>query len=253
MELSTHTTRNLFYGDYFSVGIDLCVMPLAVTMTAASFLVINFIRTTFDLASVWPLSKNIFRLVCFRMQNEILGAHVRWIAVLESYMHRFTLGAFALWNRTKVLDVFQSVIAHICTIDVAALALALGNKWTHRKIDIAVLFPSVVVHSAPGSTETKFLAAFYRARQAGFKALGSSSGASSLLRMKRWIAVHTPAMVMGLAPSSFDSKVSASVEATWQAGFGVFHWATIADFKYRFNEILILLALQPVRRATSTG
>lgn len=209
MKLLALLTWDRFDSNDLAVGIYLRVVTLAVAIAATA----ELCRSAAIDFAMSPFREDIARLVRLRMQNEL--------SVLNSYMHRLSLVASAAWNGSNSLNIGQSARGLVDTIDHPPLSLAFRNLRLLHKGGISVLFPSVVVHSAPATAKAKFVATIDGTRQAGFIASRALGALFSRRTFDRGITKSAKAVIVMVAKTERANRLKAFLKSTLFHGLNI--------------------------------
>lgn len=200
------------------MSIHLRVMPLAVSVATAS----EMGRIASLHFAAMPLGKNIARLISFRVQHDVA-------ILVSSNVHRLSFLARAVWNRSGVLQIGQSVRRLVTAVNSLSLALSVFGSWLRSEGGISKLLPAVVVHRAPASAKPLTVAPFKDAGKPGLKTLGSFALRRVGVAVVD-ISVELPTTVVHYAQSVGARRFFAFID---RAGF---HSGNIQEFKRGVNK-----------------
>jgi len=195
--------------------LHLAIMPFAEALAAARKLVADI--AAFDTTD-W-ISKLRIVMACMvgiRQGLEIARVIIRVIVV-------FVVNVMTFWRQLAMLAVIgKPMVLKVNAVDSLSLPLPVSRARFRRESWISKLLPSVVVHRAPTTGESKGSAALDGAGEAGFVALCSFAPLATRRTFNSRITETAKAMIVRVAPASPIAKFFTTLEKARQVTRKVF-------------------------------
>lgn len=193
------------------MGIHLDVMSFAVSMGSATKRACSLFLASFNLAPL-PLGKKKLRVLLFGEGQDVIG-----IRRVRNYMQSFSFGARAYWNLAVSFIVSQANRSKTFAVYYSTLALPLRSKHSFDDRSIAILLPTIVMHSAKPTAMHRFAAFVNRTRKT--RMVAQRSGASTWIfawwRSYSRVARKSPIVVVSVAPAAPFDRIGATIKWAW--------------------------------------